>query len=402
MRMRARLLTPDVPGTVRFASDAMVVVADGRIADVGPWDGGPVDEDLRPGVLMPGFVDAHVHYPQTRIVGRATGGLLDWLARSTFPEEERFADRAHAERVAVRFCAALAAAGTTRALVYGPVFARAVDVLLEVAERRGQAFVAGPVLMDDACPDALKVPVEPAMAALGALVEKWHGRSGSEIAVIPRFALSCTDGMLAAAGAFARERGLRVTTHLAETMDECRLAVARSGAADYLAVYERAGLVTPGAVFAHCIHLSVGEWERFAAAGAVVAHCPDSNDFLGSGAMPVHAARSRGILVGLGTDVAAGRSFRIPRIASAAYDNGLRTGAPWTPAELLCAATSGAPLGYADVGRIAPGYRADLTLFDPPDDADDVDGVLAALLFDHDAGPMQRTWVAGRVVHALR
>src|SRR5262245_61370528 len=129
MRLRARLLTPDLPGSVRYASDAMVVVSDGRIASVGPWDGGPVDEDLRPGVLMPGFVDAHVHYPQTRIVGRATGGLLDWLAQSTFPEEARFADRAHAERVAVRFCTALAAAGTTRALVYGPVFARAVDVL---------------------------------------------------------------------------------------------------------------------------------------------------------------------------------------------------------------------------------------------------------------------------------
>jgi guanine deaminase len=152
-------------------------------------------------------------------------------------------------------------------------------------------------------------------------------------------------------------------------------------------------------VYAHCIHLSDDEWDRFAAAGAVVAHCPDSNDFLGSGGMPVRAVRSRGIRLSIGTDVAAGRSFRVPRILSAAYDNASRQGEAWTPAELLALGTSGSALGYDDVGRIAPGYRADLTLFDPPSEATDADGVLAALIFDHDAPPMRATWVSGRQVH---
>jgi guanine deaminase len=396
MRLRTAVLTPVDPDRAELLPDQVVEVEGTHITSVAPFAGQRVDEDLRPGVLLPGFVDAHLHFPQTHIVGRASGPLLDWLARVTFPEEARYADPAYAAAAAEVFCSALAAAGTTRALVYGPVFASAVEVLFAVGERRGQAFVAGPVLMDVDVPLALQVPVDQAFADLEALVGRWHGRGGHQVAVLPRFALSCSPPALRRAALLADQHGLVVSTHLAENVDECRLVGERFGSADYLAVYEAAGLVRRGAVFAHGVQLSAGEWDRLAAAGAIVAHCPDSNAFLGSGGMPISLALDRGVRLAIGTDVAAGRSFRVPRSLSAAYDNALRCGVTLSAERLLWLGTRGDAVGLTDVGFVRPGARADLCLFDGP--ADTVEALLAALIFDHDAAPVRRTWVDGRSV----
>lgn len=397
--LRARVLSPAGPERVDWIEDAVVTVFGGRITGVAPYRGQAVDEDLRPGVLLPGFVDTHVHFPQTRIVGRASGPLLDWLKTSTFPEETRFAEATHAEAVAERFCRNLAAAGTTLALVYGPVFPDAVHTLFAGAERRGMQLVAGPVWMDEDCPEALRIGADRMVPAVEALIDTWNGRSGCQVAIIPRFALSCSRTLMKAAGRLAGDHDLVASTHLSESREECRIAVERFGTGDYLEVYEQAGLLRPGAVFAHCIHLSPSEWDRMAAAGAVVAHCPDSNDFLGSGGMPVREVLSRGIRLGIGTDIAAGRSFRVPRILSAAYDNALRHGVSVTPAELLWWGTRGGAEALGrDSGAIEAGRPADLVWFEPPPWAETADDVLAALLFDHDAPMMRKTWVAGRVV----
>jgi guanine deaminase len=395
---RARVLTPVSPELVAYDDDAVVVITDGRITAVGRYDGRPVDEDLRPGVLLPGFVDAHVHFPQTRIVGSASGPLLDWLDRSTFPEEARFADRGHAERIGEIFARNLAAAGTTLPFVYGPVFPHATDALLETFARTGQKAIAGPVLMDAHCPPELQLAAGPALDALDALADRWSDRF--RIAAIPRFALSCSMELMRGAAALAARRGLAVSTHLSENPVECRIACERFGTADYLAVYEDAGLVVPGAVFAHCIHHSDAERDRFAAAGAVVAHCPDSNAFLGSGGMGTAAWRDRGVRIAIGTDVAAGRSFRIPRILSAAYDNALAQGLTLSAEQLLWWGTRGGALalGADDTGLVAPGLDADLVLVDVPEWATTARDVLAAMLFDHDAPRPRRTWVRGRQV----
>ncbi len=400
MKLRAAALWVGDDHRVEWVPDAVVTIEGPTIAAVAPWRGEVVDEDLRPGVLLPGFVDAHVHWPQTRIVGSASGPLLDWLAATTFPEEASFADPARAAAVADLFLDALARAGTTLALAYGPVFPEATETLLARAVARGQALITGPVLMDAHSPDALVLPPDLALPALAALADRWHGRDGIEVAVIPRFALSCTEEMLAGAGALAAARGLRVSTHLSENVVECRIATERFGAPDYLAVYERTGLLQRGAVFAHCIHLSPAEWARMGAAGAVVAHCPDSNDFLGSGGMPLAAARASGCGLAIGTDVGAGRSFRVPRILSSAYDNAFRQGIQLTPAELLWMGTRGGAvaLGHPEKGLLAPGSDADLTCFVPPPWASTPQQVASALLFDHDAGPMAATWVRGRRV----
>lgn len=397
--LRARLLTPDPAGGTRWMSDARIEITDGRITAVDPWSGGDCDVDVRPWLITPGFVDAHVHFPQTRIVGAASGPLLEWLERSTFPEESRFADVAHASAVADLFCDRLVAAGTTLAMVYGSVHAEATQVLLEAMERRGLRGHAGPVLMDRNCPEALQIAPGPALDAVGALAERWAGHDRLRVAVIPRFALSCSVDMLNGAGRLARDLGLWSTTHLSENVEECRVAREMFDAPDYLSIYEDAGLVNDRSVYAHCIHLSDDEWSRFADAGAVVAHCPDSNDFLGSGGMPIASVRERGIPVAIGTDIAAGRSFRVPRNLSSAYDNGLRQGTTLDPSWLLWLGTLGGAraLGFDDVGAIAPGFRADLTAIELPPWVETQAEALGWVVFDHDAR-VRRTWIEGQEV----
>jgi len=399
--VRARVCSPEGPDELTWLDDALLGIDDGHFTHVGPYDGRPVTLDLRPGVLLPGFVDTHVHFPQTRIIGSATGPLLAWLEQSTFPEEARFADGAHAMEVAAEFADRLTGAGTTLSMVYGSVHPDACHTLLETFADRGLRTIAGPVLMDDACPEALKLPADDALPALAELADRWHGHDDRlQVAVIPRFALSCTAELLRGAGQLARERGLWVTTHLAETPDECRVATERFDATDYLAVYEAFDLVHERSVFAHCIHLSDSEWARLADAGSVVAHCPDSNDFLGSGGMPVAQCLQRHIPLTTGTDVAAGRTFQIPRILSSAYDNGLRTGTPLSLARLLYMGTRGGALalGCDDVGQIAVGRQADMVLVDVPWWAADAEGVLSAVFFDHDRPLPRCVWVRGQVV----
>jgi guanine deaminase len=400
--LRARVLSPLDPDNVRFLEDALVVVdGTGRIADVRPPDGTVVDEDLRPGLLVPGFVDAHLHYPQIRMVGRATGPLLEWLEGVIFPEEALFADPEHAATIAELFCCSLAAAGTTMAVVYGSVHPEATDILFQALDRSGLRAIAGPVLMDAHCPEELKLAPDVALPALEALVERWHGHDGRlQVAVIPRFALSCSEAMLEGAGRLSRERGLLATAHLAENPEECALARERFGTPDYLTIYERAGLVHQRSIFAHCVHLSESEWDRFAVAGAAVAHCPDSNFFLGSGQMPWREVARRGIHLSVGTDIAAGRTFRVPRILSSAYDNAVAVGTPVDPRRLLWWGTRGGALalGETRVGAIERRMSADLALYDLPDWLCTENCALSWLLFDHDAPRPRRTWVRGRVI----
>jgi guanine deaminase len=402
---RASLLSPTAPTALRYLPDALVDVGPtGVIGSVSEATADTrADHDLRPGVLVPGFVDAHIHYPQTRVVGRASGELLPWLAHTVFPEEARFADPAHARAVAATFCDNLAAAGTTLALVYGSAHPEAAEILFQTLDARGLRAIAGPVLMDRDCPEALRHPVDVAIPALAALAARWHGHDTGRlrVAVIPRFALSCTPELLAAAGALARRLDLPISTHLSENLDECALTCDRFAAPDYLRVYEDADLVRPGAVFAHAIHLSDSEWQRLRAAHAVLAHCPDSNDFLGSGGMAIEVARALGVPVAVGTDIAAGRTFRVPRVLSSAYDNACRRGAPLSPAELFWLGTRGGALALntPEVGALEPGLDADMVLFDLPPDSADADSLVDALLFNHDAAPARATWVRGREVY---
>ncbi|MEZ4469515.1 MAG: guanine deaminase [bacterium] len=398
--LRGRLLCPAAEHPVLVdVRDGLLHLEGDRIATVepAPADCG-VPETLPGAVWLPGFVDTHVHFPQTRIIGSATGPLLDWLASSVFPEEARFKERAYAEVVAAEFCESLLRQGTTCASIFSSSDPGATDVLFSALATVGFQADVGLTLMDRGAPPEVLLAAGPALEAAETLVARWHGRR-LRFAVTPRFALSCSPALLRGAGDLAARHDLPIQTHLAENPAEIA-EVARQfpGSHDYLDVYADHGLCGPRSLFAHCVHLRDGAWDRLAGADAAVSHCPDSNFFLGSGCMPLDAPRSRGVRLGLGTDVGAGRSFSLRRVAASAYDAALITGSAATGEELLWLATAGGAraLGLGDqVGRLAAGFSADLVALAAPPDREGA-ALCDALIHQRDAGPVLATWVAGQ------
>jgi guanine deaminase len=258
----------------------------------------------------------------------------------------------------------------------------------------------GLTLMDRHAPDALLCSTKDAIAASEALLERWHGhdRGRLRLSMIPRFAISCTSELMRAAAKLAQAHELLIQSHISENQDEIRETLALFPAAqDYLEVYEQHGLVGARTILAHCIHLSEHEWSHLVQQDVAVAHCPDSNIFLGRGLMPLRAALDRGLRVGLGTVVGAGRTFSLRRVAAAAYDASLIQAQPVAPQELFWLATRGGAraLGHDRLGCLAPGFEADLVAIDVPD-VPMLAGLLDALLFRHDTGPVRATLVRGR------
>lgn len=406
MRLRGRVLTPAGPARAEAFPDGLVRIGpDGTIAEVGAWRDGAEEStavvDVRPALLLPALVDAHVHLPQMPVRARYGEPLLRWLDRFVYPAEAAFSDPDHAAREAARFFTALAAAGTGTAGVFATVHAAATERAFEAAEASGLRVVMGNVLMDRGAPPELLEPAARGVRATLDLADRWEGAGGGRlhVAVTPRFAPACSESLLAAAGAAARETGLRIQTHLAESPDEVEaVRTAFPAAADYLAVYERAGLVGASSVFAHSIHLIRGDFERLAAAGSAVACCPTSNAFLGAGSFPLAMARDTGVGIGLGSDVGAGPQLSLLDAARHfAY-----LGRP-APEELLYRATlAGArALGLDDTtGRLASGFAADLLVLDPPTDAvGDPLEAFVQCVFRQPETRVRALLVAGRVIH---
>ncbi len=408
--LRGRLLAPH-PTLPRFTlwPDALVEIGPaGRITAVTNAPPGCDVPETWPGaVLLPGFVDAHLHFPQTRILGSASGPLLRWLQTSVFPEEGRFHDLSYAECVATAFCDAMLAQGTTTAAIYSTSHPEAAHALFGELDRRGLRALTGITWMNRGAPDGLVRGVDDSVRATERLLERWQGWDDGrlQVGVTPRFALSCDAPMLRAASTLADQHGLWVQTHLSENRDELvATAELYPAARDYLGVYEDFGLVHARSILAHCIHLSDSEWARLVAARAVVAHCPDSNFFLGSGTMPLARALAEGATVALGTDVGAGRTFSLRRVVASAYDAALVRGAPVSPEVLLWLATRGGAvaLGHGDrVGCLDTGYDADIVAIQAPQatrDPADVGALIDSFVFHHDAGPVRATLIRGRRV----
>ena len=345
--------------------------------------------DERDALLLPGLVDTHVHFPQLPIIGAMGLGLLEWLQQRALPQEARMADPVYARAVAREFLDGLAANGTTTALVFGSHFPEAQDALFEEAERKGLRIASGLVVSDRNLLPELHVDPQAAYDAGAELARRWHGRGRLRYAVTPRFSLSCTDGMLESCGALHAEVGALVTSHINESPAEVEaVAGLFEWSEDYLETYERFGLVTSSTVLAHNDHPRDAELGRLAAAGTSVAHCPESNAFLGSGLFPMRRHLDHGVKVALGTDVGAGTGFSLFKEGLMAYElqmlreDGVRLG----PAELLHLATrAGAlALGLADeVGDLSPGKAADFVLVRPPE------GSTLAAVLRHSDSPEQ-------------
>ena len=316
------------PAAIEYVEDGVLVIDSGRVTRRGAADDmlgslptGVDVTDYRGKLIVPGFIDCHVHFPQLDIMGSFGAQLLDWLNQYAYPAEMRFADPAHAREVAGVFVDELLRNGTTTALVFGTVHPHSADAIFEVAEAHGMRLIAGKVLMDRNCPAELRDDPESAYAESRALIERWHGRGRLGYAVTPRFALTSSEAQLAAAGRLAAEYpDIWVHTHLAESMAEVE-AIARQfpDSRSYLDVYDRFGLLRKRAVFAHCLHMDDADRSCMARKGGAAAFCPTSNLFLGSGLFRLPAMRAAGISCGLGTDVGAGTSLSLLRTASEAY-----------------------------------------------------------------------------------
>lgn len=360
------------------------------------------DLDVRGrGLILPGFVDAHVHFPQHRIAGRFEDALLPWLQQHVWPEEMRYGDPAHAAAEAPVFLAALGAAGTTTAAVYGSPHPASVQPLLDAPG--GPTVIAGPALMDREGPDELLLAPREAERALKRLAERY----GDRLAVTPRFAVSCTADLLEACGRVAARGGHLVQTHVSENRDEIVLVAEQFPAArDYLDVYDRAGLLGPRTLLAHAVHCSDDNFRRIRTAGAAVVHCPTSNLALGSGRMPLERAAVLGVRVCLGSDVGAGPDLCLLDVLRACVD--LHGGRHRVDAAALLplATLAGAQaLGYDDRGFLAPGARADLIAVATPDPDPDPALALDAAIRAYPTGARERvlwTVAGGRTIFTLR
>lgn len=380
-------------------------------------------------VIAPGFVDLHVHYPQTDVIGSPAEGLLPWLEHYTFPHESRFADPAYAHEVAVFFLNELRRHGVTTALAFATSHPASVDALMTEAQRRGLRLIAGKVLQDRHSPDGVRDDTQQGLRDTEALIHRWHGRDRLGYAITPRFAPSCSDAQLRGAGELAAAHpGVWVQSHVAENLDEIRwVATLFPQARSYLDVYRQCGLLRPRAVYAHCIHLDDTDRHWMRDTGAAAAVSPTSNLFLGSGFFDYASAQRIGFEHGLASDVGGGTSFSPFATMLAAYQVGRaavtggglpKTGVSLSPSELWWRHTGGGAraLGLEGViGNLAPGCEADFVVLNPRATpllarktalADSLDEWLFAMAVLADDRDVEHTAIAGEPIpeaqrHAL-
>jgi guanine deaminase len=360
--------------------DGGLLVRDGRIAVSGAFDevrrGSPDTPvvDWRGGLVVPGFVDTHIHYPQLRVIGSLGLSLLDWLERAALPEEVRMADVAYATETARRFVGALAAHGTTTALVFGAHFPAATASLFEAAAAAGLRVTSGLVVSDRMLRPELHRSPEDAYRESTALIQRFHGRGRLRYAITPRFALSTSEAMLEICQTLAREHDtVAIQSHINENRDEVAAVAGAFGwASDYLAVYERYALTGPRAVLAHNVLGTDGELERLAATGTSIAHCPGSNAALGSGIFPLRRHREYGVHVALGTDVGGGVGFGLMKEALHAHllQRVAADGVVLDARQLLYLSTLAGARALRledEVGSLCAGKAADFVYLRPPD-----------------------------------
>ena len=360
---------------------------------------------------MAGFIDPHIHFPQYRMLAAAAKDLLDWLSRYTFPEEARYADGAYAATAAEIFLSRLFSNGTTSALAFCSSHKVCAEALFAAAAKHNMSLVTGKTMMDRGAIAAVEDTAEQSAEDTIALHKAFHRKGRLRHAVSPRFAITSTERQLQLAGEVLREcKGALMQTHLSESEGEIRrVKELFPNELDYTAVYERFGLVTDHSIFAHGIHLLPSEVSRLAEAGASIAHCPTSNNFLGSGLMSM--THNRPVAIGLATDVGGGSSYSMLQTMGEAYKVQMHCGHKLTGAELFHMATLGNARILktdAETGSLEIGKFADVVVLDAESTpvlkarhelSNSIEDVLFALALLGDDRAVAATYVAGKRVY---
>ncbi|QJR79550.1 guanine deaminase [Alteromonas pelagimontana] len=407
--------TTDPKNEVEYIEDGALVIEGERILATG--DFASVHQqystaqvnDYRGKWIVPGFIDSHLHYPQTEMIGCYGSQLLTWLENFTFPTEQKFADDDYARKIAEVFLNQLLKNGTTTGLVFSSVHKSATDILFDVANEMKMALVTGKVCMDRNCPEFLRDTADSAHQESAQLIEKWHGKGRNYYALTPRFAPTSSDHQLGALAELAAQfPDVFIQTHLSENLEEVEWVKSLfPHAKGYLDVYDKYNLVRERATFGHCLHLTDEEWQRMAQAKATIAFCPTSNLFLGSGLFDMARAKQEKIHVTLGTDVGGGTGFNMLRTYGEAYKVCQLKNYPLAPMEGLYMMTQGAAVAHkleTSVGNLNPGTHADFVVLEPQFDeltrlrlnrscsAEDM--VFAMSMLADDRATFE-TWVAG-------
>jgi guanine deaminase len=371
-------------GAAIYEQDGLLVVgpdAQGRqvVRSVGDYRLAPnypglAVEHLPGRIIAPGFIDLHIHFPQTDVIGSPAAGLLPWLEKYTFPHESRFADEAHAQELAIFFLDELLRHGVTTAMAFASSHPSSVNALMAEAQRRGLRLIAGKVLQDRHSPDGVRDETEQSLVDSETLIRKWHGMDRLGYAITPRFAPSCSEAQLRGAGELAaRYPDVWIQSHVAESVEEVKWARELFPASrSYLATYDDFGLMRERAIYAHCIHFDDEDRAMMRATGAAAAVSPTSNLFLGSGYFDYEAAQRAGFKYGLASDVGGGTSFSPFHTMLAAYYVGRegrhKPGLSLSPQHLWWQHTAGAAraLGLEGViGNLQPGCEADFLVLNP-------------------------------------
>lgn len=358
-----------------YFEDGGLLVRAGKIVWSGAWEDRPDDTqgvdyvDHRPFLIMPGFVDPHIHFPQLQIVGSYAGSLLEWLNTYTFVEEQRFGGSTFAAQMADRFLDQLIAHGTTSCVAFASVHKTSAEMLFTAAEKRNMRVVTGKVMMDRNAPDALRDTPQSGYDDTKALIETWHGRNRLEVAITPRFALTSTEAQMEVSGRLASEfPQCLIQTHLSENQAEINMATSLfAWAKDYADIYAHYGLLTPKSLMGHCIHLNDREVQCLEEAGAVAVFCPTSNLFLGSGLFDRQRIVAAGVRTAIATDIGGGTSWSLLRTLDEGYKVLNSQGQRWHPFATFAQATCGnaQAIGMGEkIGSLAAGFEADFIVLD--------------------------------------
>jgi guanine deaminase len=420
---RARVFTPiadpfttDPAKSYTYYDDGFLAIDGARIVGIGDWRDVPRQSSSltqlgRDIVIAPGFVDTHLHAPQLEMIGSYGGDLLEWLNRYTFPTEAKFKDPSHAAMVARVFFDELLRNGTLCALIFSTIHEEATDIFFAEAERRGFRAIIGKTMMDRNAPESLLESPRDSYEQSRVLLQKWHKRGLLRYAITPRFAPTSTPELLEAAGQLKREfPDAYVHTHISENRNEVQWVHDLFPEAEYADVYDRYGLLDERTVLAHGVYLSEEELELLARRGSRIAHCPNSNLFLGSGLFRLHHTLEAGVAVGLGTDIGAGTTPSMFTTMADAYKVQQVQGVSLSPIQLWYLATLGGArtLSLGDeCGSLEPEKSADFVMLDlkstplvalRSERASSVEDLLAGLIFTGDDRVVRECWIGGQMV----